>query len=74
MGILLLNTEVAEEEHSNLIARAANAMVVSGPFGVFLCSADQAQLCWPDASPPNPCTLVGHGGTGVLPAVCLQHS
>lgn len=35
MGILLLNTEVAEEEHSNLIARAANAVVVSGPLWGF---------------------------------------
>lgn len=45
-----------------------------GPFGVSCALLTGAQL-WdgdrPDASPPNPCTVVGHGGTGVLPVLCL---
>lgn len=78
VGVLLLSTEVAEEEHGNLVERAVNAIVhLRAPLGFSCALLTRAQPWegdWPDASPPHPCTLVGRGGPGVSPAVCLQHS
>lgn len=57
---------MVEQEQDNLVKRAASAMVQLRAL------LDFPVLCWTalrrdqsDASPPHPCTVVGHEGTGI---------